>query len=210
MHKLYQEENSQLPTVLPRSRKNRHQSIKNIRQKKVLTPIFLIKYWFKISQRRLSLSIRKLKGKPVNLARGLAIGVFAGCFPFFGLQSLIGVLLATIFRVSKVAAIAGTWISNPLTYIPLYIFNFKVGKFFLGVESINSQDIDFESLSSFMELGSTFAIVILVGSCIVGAIAAFVSYFIGLAVFTRWQQKKYRPRKKRAKITKNPSANLKK
>ena len=196
MHKLYQEENSRPSTVLRRPKKNRHQSKGRIPLKNLLTAISPLKYWLKICQRRFFISIRKLKGKPVNLARGLAIGVFAGCFPFFGLQSLIGVLLATIFRVSKVAAIAGTWISNPLTYIPLYVFNFKVGKFFLGVESISSQDINFESLSSFMELGSTFAVTFLVGSCIVGAIASIISYFIGLTVFTRWQHQRYRKEQK--------------
>lgn len=161
--------------------------------------------WLKTQQRRLYIRIKKLKGKPVYLARGLAVGVFAGCFPFFGLQSLIGILLATIVRGSKVAAVAGTWISNPLTYIPIYVFNYKVGKFLLRVESISSQEIDFDSLANFMEFGSTFAIVLLVGCCFVGAIAAVISYFIGLHFFQRSRTR----RKKPFKITNQPTNNLK-
>jgi uncharacterized protein (DUF2062 family) len=170
MSKLYQEENSYLFTTLPRPRKNRRKSIP---------------YWFRRYRYQIYRQTRNLKGNPVTLARGLAIGVFAGCFPFFGLQSLIGVLLATIFRGSKVAAIGGTWISNPLTYLPIFVFNFKVGKFFLGVDSISSQEVDFESLSSFMELGYIFAIVLLVGCLIVGTVLAVISYFVGLSLFKR-------------------------
>ena len=141
MNKLHPERKSGLLRVLPKSTRNNRKNIK---------------YWIRIYRKRFFTNLRKLKGEPGTLARGLAIGVFAGCFPFFGVQSLIGVILAAIFRSSKVAAIAGTWISNPLTYIPIFVFNFKVGKLLLGVESISSKEVNFESLSSFMQFGSTF------------------------------------------------------
>ena len=51
-------------------------------------------------------------------ARGLAAGVFMGCFPIFGLQTLLGIALASLVRGNHILAAAGTWISNPLTYIP--------------------------------------------------------------------------------------------
>lgn len=192
MSKLDRKANSR--TVLPRPQKNR---------RKFLT------YWSKTQQRRFERNFRKLKGKPVKfVARGLAIGVFAGCFPFFGLQSLIGVLLATILSGSKLAAIAGTWISNPLTYVPLFVFNFKVGKLLLGVETISSKEINFESLAYFMELGSTFATVLLVGCCVVGAIAAIISYFISLSVFRRLQRNKYQRRKKQSNLKKKTLINI--
>ena len=90
--------------------------------------------WLKRYCRFFYLKLLRLRGKPEVVARGLAIGVFAGCFPFFGLQSLIGIVLATILRGSKVAAIAATWISNPLTYVPIFVFNYKIGKLLLGTE----------------------------------------------------------------------------
>ena len=195
MPKLYQKDNSRSLTILPKYQRNRRKSLK---------------YWLRVYQRRLYLSFRNLKGNPITLARGLALGVFAGCFPFFGLQSIIGVVLATIFRGSKVAAIAGTWISNPLTYIPIYVFNFKVGKLLLGVETISSQEINLESISAFMELGSTFAIVLLTGCCVVGLILAPISYVVSLSVFKRLQRKKSRLRKKRSPHRKKPPVNLNK
>lgn len=181
MPKLNQKDNSLRSITLPKRKKNRRK-------------VFV--YWLKIYKRRFYLRIKKLKGNPNTLARGVAVGVFAGCFPFFGLQSLIGVLLATIFKGSRVAAIACTWISNPITYIPLFVFNFNVGKFFLRIESISGRDIDFESLSSFMELGSAFAIALLSGSFIVGAIASLIAYFASLAFFKRLQRERLRRSRK--------------
>ena len=54
-------------------------------------------------------------GSPFFNAKGIAFGVFSGCFPFFGFQTLLGVFLAQIGRGNIVLAAVGTWISNPFT-----------------------------------------------------------------------------------------------
>lgn len=131
------------------------------------------------------LKLLRLRDKPQVVAKGLAVGVFAGCFPFLGLQSLIGLLLATLCRGSKVAALAATWISNPLTYVPLFVFNYKIGKLLLGTEDQELPPLDIESFTAFKELGSTFAITLLTGSFVVGMILSVITYFYGLAIFER-------------------------
>ena len=93
---------------------------------------YLLK-WFNKFQHSLRLLL-ELEGTPAKRARGIAVGVFSGCFPFFGLQSLMGVCLASLLKGNHLLAVIGTWISNPLTYIPLYWFNYKIGSFFLGSE----------------------------------------------------------------------------
>lgn len=137
-------------------------------------------YWLKRYCRFLFLRLLRLRGKPKVLSRGLSVGVFAGFFPFFGLQTFIGILLATLFRGSKVAAAAGTWISNPLTYLPIYIFNYKVGKLLLGVESQPPGQLDLQSFSEFKELGSAFAITLIFGCFVVGLVAGIIAYFASL------------------------------
>ena len=67
------------------------------------------------------------KGSPAHRARGLAIGVFCGCFPLLGFQTLLGITLASLIRGNRLLAITGTWISNPITYVPLYWLNYYVG-----------------------------------------------------------------------------------
>ena len=144
-------------------------------------------------QLRLSyLRLRRLRGNPRAIATGLAVGVFAGFFPFFGLQTFIGIFLAAIFRGSKVGAIAGTWISNPLTYVPIFIFNYKVGKLLLGIEDNLILPLDMQSFAAFRELGSTFAITLLSGCLVVGAIAASLTYFYTLAILERLRKNRRR------------------
>ena len=65
------------------------------------------------------------EGTAGERARGIALGVFSGCFPFFGFQTLIGIILARLFKGNLLLAAAATWISNPLTYIPLFWLNYK-------------------------------------------------------------------------------------
>lgn len=142
------------------------------------------KSWYKRRSRLIYLKFLRLRGKPEVVAKGLAVGVFAGCFPFLGLQSLIGILLATLLRGSKVAAIAATWISNPLTYVPIFVFNYKIGKLLLGTED-TLLSLDLKSFTAFKELGSTFAITLLTGCFVVGLILAFITYFYSLAILER-------------------------
>ena len=135
--------------------------------------------------------IPHLRGNPLILSRGLAVGVFAGCFPFFGLQSFVGVFLATLFRGSKVAAVAGTWISNPLTYLPIYLFNYKVGKFLLRVDSQPISQLNFQSIAQFKELGSTVAATLIFGCFVVGLIAGLTTYFTSLYLLKLKSKKTY-------------------
>ncbi|MFS8808493.1 DUF2062 domain-containing protein, partial [Synechococcus sp. R6-10] len=76
--------------------------------------------------RYLYLRLLRLQSSPKEIARGLAVGVFAGCFPIFGFQTLAALVLAVPFRGNKLAAAAGTWVSNPFTYVPIYAFNYQV------------------------------------------------------------------------------------
>ena len=142
------------------------------------------KSWLKRQIRFVYLKLLRLRGKPRVVAKGFAIGVFAGCFPFFGLQSLVSIFLAALLKGSKVAAIAATWISNPLTYVPIFIFNYKIGKLLLGTkDTVLSMDLN--SFTAFKDNGSTFAITLLTGCFFVGLILAFITYFYSLAILQR-------------------------
>ncbi len=72
------------------------------------------------------------EGSPSQRALGWGLGIFSGCFPFFGLQTLMGVFLARIFNGNSIMAAIGTWISNPFTYVPLYYFNYRLGSLILN------------------------------------------------------------------------------
>ena len=57
----------------------------------------------------------RINDSPQKIAWGLAVGVFLGVFPTFGLGTVVALALAIAFKFNKVAAILGSFIMNPLT-----------------------------------------------------------------------------------------------
>jgi len=130
----------------------------------------------------LSLCLQQ-NGSPFFNAKGVAIGVFSGCFPFFGFQTLLGVFFAKLARGNIFLAAVGTWISNPFTYIPLYYFNYKVGSVLLGGSTIDNavnQNLDINELWA---KGRIFSIKLILGSSIVGLLLAIISGFFIFLIF---------------------------
>ena len=122
------------------------------------------------------------EGTPAQRARGLAVGVFSGCFPLFGLQTILGILLSTLVKGNRLLAISGTWISNPMTYVPLYWFNYFVGCIFLGHipnAVVQNSNITFLSL---WDKGSLVFLRMLLGSLVVGlfmgTLTGFFLYYL--------------------------------
>tara|TARA_B100000965_G_scaffold152284_1_gene126589 strand:- start:1839 stop:2291 length:453 start_codon:yes stop_codon:yes gene_type:complete len=141
--------------------------IKNLKFKKILS-LFL-----------------KQDGSPFFNAKGIAVGVFCGCFPFFGFQTLLGLFLAKVANGNLFLAAIGTWISNPFTYVPLYFLNYKVGSFFLQ----NSPDIILDKnvmIEELWEQGSVFSLRLILGSALVGLLLASIS---GVIVFLLYKRK---------------------
>ncbi len=113
------------------------------------------------------------EGSPYQRALGLSVGIFSGCFPFFGFQTLMGVFLARILKGNTILAALGTWISNPFTYVPLYYFNYRVGSFLLNR---NTTLVDFTHITTneLWSEGWYLSSRLIVGSTFVGLITAIV------------------------------------
>ncbi len=145
--------------------------IKNLNYKKILS-LFL-----------------KQDGSPFFNAKGIAVGVFCGCFPFFGFQTLLGLFLARVVKGNLFLAAVGTWISNPFTYAPLYFFNYKVGSSLLR----NSPDIILEKnlmIKELWEKGSVFSLRLILGSALVGLFFASISGFIVFLLYKKINKKR--------------------
>lgn len=65
--------------------------------------------------------------RPV-VARGLAIGLFVALTPTVGVQTLLMLVLCALLRGNFVAAFAVSWISNPITFAPLYVTYYLIGQ----------------------------------------------------------------------------------
>ena len=126
-----------------------------------------------------------MQGSPEAIARGVAAGVFAGSFPLLGFQTLIGVALASVVRGNKLMAAVSTWISNPLTYIPIFALNFRVGSLLLQLPKTTVLPSSLNGMTEWMNLGMTVTSALLVGSFAVGLLVAVVGYYLGLFVARR-------------------------
>ena len=113
------------------------------------------------------------EGSSSQRALGLGVGIFSGCFPFFGLQTLMGVFLAKILNGNSILAAVGTWISNPFTYVPLYYFNYKVGSLLLNIDP-NIVDFSHITTSELWSQGWYLSSRLVIGSICVGLVTGIV------------------------------------
>jgi uncharacterized protein (DUF2062 family) len=137
--------------------------------------------------RRLLLWLWRQEGSRGQRTRGLAAGVFIGCFPFFGLQTVLGIALASLVRGNHLLAAAGTWVSNPFTSLPIYYLNFQVGSLLLGPGPAWPGG-DILSHPDPMSLGWSLTSRLMLGSTLVGLVTALVCS----GLFWRWLQHKER------------------
>ena len=140
----------------------------------------------KLNYKKILSSFLKQNGSPFFNAKGAAIGVFCGCFPLFGFQTLLGVFIAKLANGNLLLAAIGTWISNPFTYIPLYFLNYKVGATLLK----NYPDIKFDeklNITDLWEQGGIVSFRLVLGSSIVGLLLALIS---GCIVFLLYKRKR--------------------
>jgi uncharacterized protein (DUF2062 family) len=146
----------------------------------------------------------RLKGGPHELALGMAFGIFAGSMPILPFQIATAVLLALIFKGSKIAAALGTWISNPLNWYFLYYYSYRIGAAVLNLPprndifssimiSVRNHDDGMVIAEKIAGAGGMMMGAFLIGGLVLGLAIATPSYFIFLKIFRRlerWRMKR--------------------
>jgi uncharacterized protein (DUF2062 family) len=108
-----------------------------------------------------------------RFASGCAIGVFFSMMPL-PFQMLAAALIAYLARVSIPAAIASTWISNPLT-TPLFLLaQYKLGSVLIGRTPTDEPTVEVLALLSRAPLP------LLVGAFLSGAVLSLATYPLAL------------------------------
>jgi uncharacterized protein (DUF2062 family) len=137
--------------------------------------------------RRLLAWLWHQEGSHGQRARGLAAGLFCGCFPFFGLQMLLSVALASAVRGNHLLAAAGTWVSNPFTSLPLYWFNYQLGCWLIG-PGVGWPGLDDLQTGRIWNSGGGFINRLLLGSTLVGVACAV----LGGWLYWHWLEREHR------------------
>ncbi|MBN1592735.1 MAG: DUF2062 domain-containing protein [Candidatus Coatesbacteria bacterium] len=157
-----------------------------------------------ISWRRVKVTLLKLlhlKDSPKRTAAAFAIGIFWGMSPvtppFFGLQTGMALACALVFRLNKIATFIGTLISNPFTFVPVYMFGTYVGSIALGLDlKIDTNTFRHFSLSEVFGGTREVAKAYFLGNFITATISAIISYFLFSWFIARYRRLRKTRRKK--------------
>ena len=123
-------------------------------------------------------ALLSLDDSPWRTAAGLASGVFISFTPFWGFQTLLALLIATVFRLNRGVTLLGTWLNLPWFAPFVYAGAVKLGALLLP---------DLSGLAGW----STW---LLVGSTAIGLGAAAVTWVVVFGVMRARQRRRARAR----------------
>jgi uncharacterized protein len=84
----------------------------------------------------------QLDDTPHRIALAFGIGVWLAFFPILGIHTILGLLIAFLFRLNRPAILVGIYVSNPWTLAPLYMAGTVVGCEILGVSRAELTSVD--------------------------------------------------------------------
>lgn len=142
--------------------------------------------WYS-SPRTLLRQILMLEDTPHSIALGTAIGMFIGMTPTVGIQMILVVIFAflvkPLFQFNRLAALITVYISNPVTLVPLYWFNYKIGNLFFEGHSTRE---DFEKILHYQGFSEWWQTIVdlfvgigeplVVGSLVVASALSLITY----------------------------------
>ena len=120
-------------------------------------------------------------------AKGIAIGLFCAFLPM-PFEIIPAIFIATALGGNLPLSMVGIWLSNPVTWIPLYTPCYFLGAKIIGLELIPINQI------SILELGWHY-VALWLGCLIVGLIVGFASHFLisyiwAAQVRQRWSRRR--------------------
>ncbi|MEE8170423.1 MAG: DUF2062 domain-containing protein [Phycisphaerae bacterium] len=84
--------------------------------------------------------ILHLNDTPHRIALGVFLGFLVGWTPTLGLQVLIFLAVAAIVRANKISGLLPIMLTNPITAIPVYYLNWRIGRFVTGGNMTDNPD----------------------------------------------------------------------
>ncbi len=156
--------------------------------------------------RRLVVALYRMlreKDPPHRIALGAALGAFVGMMPIMGVQMIAVTALALPLRANLKASLIGVWISNPVTFLPMYYGNYRFGLLIVDGEERNQEmfariletaaDWDwsdaFNSLIRLFDLGADVLIPLWLGSVILGSALAVSTYALTYRAVVRYRER---------------------
>ncbi len=133
--------------------------------------------------------IFSVKDTPKKIAFAFAVGIFIGISPFLGLHTLMAIAFASILRLNKLVTLAGAFVTNPLTIIPIYSFATWMGTKMTGHENTFSQT-NFKEITiiNIFSILRELILPFFVGTIAFGLIAGVLSYLFVYYIVKRMRE----------------------
>jgi uncharacterized protein len=115
---------------------------------------------------------------PRRAALAFAIGVFIAWTPAVGLHSLLALAIAFLFGLNRVAVLAGTFVNNPWTIVPIYYASAHLGSFIVGseVSMPRLEGKTWSHLYEFLVQCRPWIVPLTTGTLILGSLCALISF----------------------------------
>jgi len=122
-----------------------------------------------------------------SVAKGIAVGLFGAFLPM-PFEMIAALFIAAMIGGNIPFALAGVWISNPLTWIPMYTPCYLLGARLLGVEPIPVHEI------TILQVGWHY-VALWLGCLIVGLTLSVIAHFSitfvwRMHIINRWKNRK--------------------
>jgi uncharacterized protein (DUF2062 family) len=124
-----------------------------------------------------------LNDTPHRIALAFGLGVWLAFFPILGIHTILGLLIAFLFRLNRPAILVGIYVSNPWTLAPLYMAGTIVGCEILGVSSAELTAIDWHLhgrafYAALLENLRPYVWPFVVGNTVLGVAGGIVGYVV--------------------------------
>ncbi len=137
-------------------------------------------------------AVVRLDDPPWRVALALAVGVFISCTPFWGLQTVLSLAIATIFRLNRAVTVTGAWLNLPWFAPVVYGFALRIGA--LVLPDLHGADVaeivellrmsSALSAADMLDLLRSVSLALLIGTAAVGMVAGALTY-VGAFVFLK-------------------------
>lgn len=142
---------------------------------------------------------------PHTVALGTAIAVFIALLPLVGIQTVLAIAIAALFRANKAVCIPIVWITNPFTIVPVYGSCWALGRRVLSSPSPGEHEAMLSQLAHLTREASVFGLdfwkdlagileqfgaELWLGCALVGFVLGVASYFLTRAAVSGYRERR--------------------
>ena len=114
-----------------------------------------------------------------TISKAFAIGLFCAFIPL-PMHTLLAAILAVALSANILLSMALVWVNNPITMVPIYYFEYKLGSSLIGIEMDPSFNF---SISYLIDNLATATVAIWVGGLIISTLIGILGYASIISIY---------------------------